>query len=410
MSGAACPFCGISVLDSQTRSALLDAQLGPVDGARFAPGRLFASRYRIVTLLGRGAMGEVYRAEDLRIGQPVALKLLATSSARDSGGLRRFISEVRLARGIAHPNVCRVFDIGQAEGWHYLSMEYVDGETLASLLHRIGALPVVKAVDIARQLCAGLAAAHERGVLHRDLKPSNIMLDGRGRVRIVDFGLAVSTDDTAAAEVAGTPAYMAPEQFTGDTVTARTDLYSLGLVLYEILTGRRPFAATSHYERMRQAHEGRVLVLGSAVDAAFAEVVRACLERDPVDRPASALQVAALLPGGDPIAAALAEGRVPSPDMLAAAAGKGTLRMPTAWALLASAVAGTLFLAWQGQVLTVSHADLPRPPEVLAQRARDILAKLPDGGDAVDWEFWFDSVPTAAGAADLRFMYSASGC
>jgi serine/threonine-protein kinase len=181
-----------------------------LDDARFTPGRIFASRYRIVSLLGRGAMGEVYRADDLRLGQSVALKLMSAAMASRHDGLRRLSDEVRLARGIAHPHVCRVYDIGYAEGWHYLSMEYVDGETLASLLRRIGQMPMPKALEMARQLCAGVGAAHARGVLHRDLKPSNIMVDGRGQIRIMDFGLAVSVADDVR-EVAGTPAYMSPE-------------------------------------------------------------------------------------------------------------------------------------------------------------------------------------------------------
>ena len=166
-----------------------------IDHGRFAPGDLVAERYRIVGLLGRGGMGEVYRADDLRLGQPVALKFLPATLARDPMQLARFHAEVRLARQVSHPNVCRVYDIGEADGRHFLSMEYVDGEDLASLLRRIGRLPQDKAVEIARQLCAGLAAAHERGVLHRDLKPANVMLDGRGQVRITDFGLAALADD-----------------------------------------------------------------------------------------------------------------------------------------------------------------------------------------------------------------------
>ena len=141
-----------------------DATHGPLDDARFAPGQIFASRYRVVNLLGRGAMGEVYRAEDLKLGQSVALKLMSPSIRGQARRLERFVAEVRLARGIAHPHVCRVYDIGEGDGWHYLSMELVDGETLASLLARIGRLPREKAHDIARELCAGLAAAHARGV------------------------------------------------------------------------------------------------------------------------------------------------------------------------------------------------------------------------------------------------------
>src|SRR5262249_41556111 len=158
----------------------------------------------------------------------------------------RFRNEVRLARQVSHPNVCRVYDIGEIEDAPFLSMEYVDGEDLASLLRRIGRLPSDKALDIARRLCAGLTAAHEKGVLHRDLKPANIMIDGRGEVLITDFGLAAvagTVDETAARQ--GTPAYQAPEQLTGREVTPRSDIYALGLVLYEIFTGKRAFEAKS---------------------------------------------------------------------------------------------------------------------------------------------------------------------
>jgi serine/threonine-protein kinase len=161
-----------------------------MDEGRFPPGTLLAQRYRVVSLLGRGGMGEVYRANDLLLGQTVALKFLPVQWTSDEVALARFRNEVRIARQISHPNVCRVYDIGEAEGSMYLSMEYVDGEDLTSLLRRIGMLPRDKALEIARQLCAGLAAAHDKGVLHRDLKPANIMLDGQGQLRIADFGLA----------------------------------------------------------------------------------------------------------------------------------------------------------------------------------------------------------------------------
>ena len=168
-----------------------------IDVGGFTPGTVLAERYRIIGLLGRGGMGEVYRADDLKLGQPVALKFLPDGSSRTRRCLERFYAEVRIARQVSHPNVCRVYDIGEVDGQHFLSMEYIDGEDLASLLARIGRLPADKALEIARQLCAGLAAAHDEGVLHRDLKPANIMLDGRGRVRITDFGLAVAAGEAA---------------------------------------------------------------------------------------------------------------------------------------------------------------------------------------------------------------------
>ena len=173
------------------RLALSDS----ISGGGFTPGVVLAERYRIIGLLGGGGLGVVYRADDLKLGQPVALKFLPPKFAAEKERLERFYAEVRIARQVSHPNVCRVYDVGEIEGLHYLSMEYVDGEDLASLLKRIGRLPSDKALEIARELCAGLGAAHDRGVLHRDLKPSNVMVDGRGRARITDFGLSVAAGD-----------------------------------------------------------------------------------------------------------------------------------------------------------------------------------------------------------------------
>src|SRR5262245_56324769 len=257
---------------------------GPVlsfDELHFSAGRLFAGRYRIVGFLGRGGMGEVYRAVDLKLEQQVALKFLPAGLAADRQRLARFTAEVRIARTVSHPSVCRVFDIGEDDGLHYLSMEYIDGDDLASLLRRIGRFHPDRAEDIARQLCAGLAAAHERGVLHRDLKPANVLIDGRGQAHIADFGLAIATDMTAVGEIAGTPAYMAPEQFSSGPLTPQADIYSLGLVIYELFSGRRFSGATSG-------------------DAAVPPIVAQCLQTDPMDRPASASVVAACLSTGPP--------------------------------------------------------------------------------------------------------------
>src|SRR5215208_2415379 len=163
-----------------------------ISHGRFAPGVILDGRYRIIGLLGKGGMGEVYRADDLRLGQPVALKFLPVSVATDAGRLAQFHNEVRTARQISHPNICRVYDIGEIEGQLFLSMELVDGEDLASSLRRIGRFPEDKATDIARQLCAGLAAAHDRGVLHRDLKPAIFMLNANGKSRMMDPCTAAS--------------------------------------------------------------------------------------------------------------------------------------------------------------------------------------------------------------------------
>src|SRR5688572_4904859 len=179
---------------------------------RFAAGELLAGRYRVVAPLGKGGMGEVYRADDLTLGQPVALKFLPLHIAQDPDRLARFRKEVAAARRVSHPNVCRVYDIAEHDGQPFLSMEYIDGESLASLLARVGRLPEEKAVEVARQLCSALQAVHDQGLLHRDLKPANVMLDGRGKVRLTDFGLAAAAGDLSATELrSGTPAYMAPE-------------------------------------------------------------------------------------------------------------------------------------------------------------------------------------------------------
>ena len=188
-------------------------------------------------------MGDVYRADDLKLDQAVALKFLARSRADAPDWLRRYQNEVRLARKVTHPNVMRVYDISEADGEVFISMEYVDGEDLASLLRRVGRLTGDKAIQIARQLCAGLGAAHDQGVLHRDLKPANVMIDGQGRVRIADFGIAALASQAQQSNpLVGTPSFMAPELFAGGAPSVRSDLYSLGIVLYEAITGKPPFA------------------------------------------------------------------------------------------------------------------------------------------------------------------------
>jgi Protein kinase domain len=326
-------------------------------------------------------MGEVYRAEDLKLGQIVAIKFLPESLTKDPSALARFHSEVRIARQVSHPNVCRVFDIGEADGITFLTMEYVDGEDLASLIRRIGRLTPDKATEIARQVCAGLAAAHERGVIHRDLKPANLMLDGSGRIRITDFGLAGIAAAIEGAEVrAGTPAYMAPEQLAGKEVTFKSDLYSLGLVLYEILTGKRAFEAATLPELMKQREESAPPSPSSVVkdlDPLLERVIMRCLEKDPALRPASALQVAAALPGGDPLAAALAAGETPSPEMVAAAGETAGLAPRIGIACIAAIILGTILFTYVG--VKENGLERVRPsksPEVLANTAREIIGKI----------------------------------
>ena len=339
-------------------------------------------------------MGEVYRAEDLKLGNVVALKFLPASLQNDAAALAGFHAEVRNARQVSHPNVCRVYDIGEVNGQHFLTMEYIDGEDLSSLLRRIGRLPPDKALEAARQICAGLAAAHDCGLLHRDLKPANIMLDGRGRVRITDFGLSLSHDDaTGRSETAGTPAYMAPEQIGKGEASVRSDIYSLGLVFYELFTGRLPYQANSAVEWRRAHLESSPKTPSSVVkdiDPAVESAILRCLQKDPAKRPSSVRQVAAAFPGGDPLAAALAAGETPSPEMVAASGETEGLRPLVAWLVLTAVIVSTAaVILLSAQVKLYRRVPLEMPPEALAQRARDILQSAGYSAPPVDTAMGF---------------------
>jgi predicted Ser/Thr protein kinase len=356
----------------------LSSSSGALPEARFLPGALLASRYRIVALLGRGGMGEVYRAHDLTLGQEVALKFLPEVAARNPAALARFYNEVRIARQVSHPNVCRVYDLGEVDGQPYLSMEYIDGEDLGSLLRRIGRLPSDKAVETARQLCAGLAAAHAKGVLHRDLKPANVMLNGRGQAVVTDFGLAALADEIPGEEIRnGTPAYMAPEQLAGREVTVQSDIYSLGLVLYEIFTGKRAFEASTLAELVRlhtETSPASPSTLVKDLDPAVESAILRCLDPEPSRRPASALAVAARLPGGDPLAAALAAGETPSPQMVAAAGDTAALPWKIAMASLIAALAGlAVFVFLVSRYSLIEKVQLTKSSEVLTDKAREFI-------------------------------------
>ncbi len=365
---------------------------------RFEAGDVFAGRYRIIAELGRGGMGEVFRAHDLVLDEPVAIKLLTRRGAGRRGAGRRsagraqltaLLNGVRMARQVTHRNVCRVFDFGEAEGETFLTMEYVDGEDLASLLGRIGRFPRDKLLDVARQLASGLTAAHDRGVLHRDLKPANVLIDGRGQVRITDFGIATSrAEDGGPASgsvlppgaVAGTPAYMAPEQAAAGEVSVQSDLYSLGLVLHEMATGQPVFEARTP-AAYAELHRASVPAPPSErvrhLDPELESVILKCLEKDPRDRPASARAVAAALPGGDRLRRLLEAGETPSPAVVAAA-GHGRALAPGAAAILFTSLilllAGILVLGDKAYPARAPWTD--RSPEVLADQAAATLRQL----------------------------------
>lgn len=339
---------------------------------------MLADRYRIVALLGRGGMGEVYRADDLKLGETIALKFLPERLERDASLRERLIVEARNARQVAHPNICRVYDVGEADGRLFLTMEYVDGEDLGSLLRRIGRLPGDKAVQIARELCAGLQAVHDAGLLHRDLKPSNVMLDGRGRVRIADFGVAALVG--GAEGQAGTPAYMAPEQLADAPASVSTDVYALGLVLYETFTGKPAFDSANG-EGLAYLKQNSTPTPPTSItpdtDPAVERAILRCLDTDPARRPKTPAHVAAALPGGDPLAAALAAGETPSPELVAGVIDEDAVRPALASWLGASFLALLVVLfALAPQLYIVQKVHIAKPPAVLLDRALEIRRAL----------------------------------
>ncbi|HVT02709.1 MAG TPA: serine/threonine-protein kinase [Thermoanaerobaculia bacterium] len=365
------------------------------------PGTILAGRYRISGRLGRGGMGEVFRADDLRLGQPVALKFLADRASTDAASIQRLYDEVKLARHVTHPNVCRVHDVIEADGLRFLSMEFVDGEDLASLLRRVGRLPQAKVIEIARHIAAGLSAAHEENVVHRDLKPANIMIDGKGIARIADFGLASVAAEGRGREIAGTPAYMAPEQLEGEPATFQSDLYAFGLILYEMLSGKRVFTGSSSAEvisgRARPIEPLRQVA--PDVDPALDDIISRCLAEEPDKRPASARSILMRFPGGDPLAIAVEAGETPSPEMVAAATRRGDLSWTAAALLSITALALLITAAWMAEHFRL-YRLARRSPDALSDRARTVAEDLGYQPRSTSWMF----VPDRA---ELRHKWGA---
>jgi serine/threonine-protein kinase len=374
--------------DAKTRIAAL---LSGDTARQLTPGQVIGGRYRIIGEIGRGGMGAVLRAHDLVIDQPVALKLLVDSSPTR---LAQLINETRLALRVTHTNVCRVYDVGEVDGEPFISMEWVDGEDLHSLLRRIGRLSGEKVLEIARQLCAGLAAAHARGVLHRDLKPSNVLIDSSGQVKISDFGIAV-TSDQAFAEVTpcGTPAYMAPELLAGGEASEQSDLYALGALLYELVTGKLPFA--DWRKQSGDSNTGELTpelpsALVSDLDPSLERMVLSCLERNPEHRPVSALAVAAALPGADPLRLALDAGITPSPEQVADTGSEPRLSpLAKVFCLTGSLLLLVAVMLLADRANGFAKTDLEMAPAALAHRAGEILDRLGYQATAADRAYGF---------------------
>jgi tetratricopeptide (TPR) repeat protein/predicted Ser/Thr protein kinase/predicted secreted protein len=259
-----------------------------------ATGTTFAGRYQVIEELGHGGMGKVYKVHDTKVGEKIALKLIRPEAGLDSRTVERFSNELKLARKVRHKNVCQMFDLGEDKGTRYITMEYVHGEDLRQLLRKVVRMSPGQAVAVARQVCAGLEEAHKLGVVHRDLKPQNIMLDEDGQTRIMDFGIARSLmgkSITGAGTFIGTPEYMSPEQVEGKDVDERSDIYSLGVILYEMVTGRRPFdgetaLAIAHKHKYETPEDPRTV--DPQIPERLAQVILRCLEKDKAARYESA--------------------------------------------------------------------------------------------------------------------------
>ncbi len=262
-------------------------------------GSLFAGRFQIIEELGRGGMGRVYRALDKKLNEEVALKLIRPEIAADLSTLERFHNELKLARKISHPNVGRMHELMEEAGMHFITMEYVPGQDLRGLIRQTGQLTARKAIAIGKEICEGLAEAHRRGIVHRDLKPSNIIIDRAGDARIMDFGIARSMADesrTGAGVMVGTPEYMSPEQVEGRDVDERSDIYSLGIVLYEMLTGRVPFIGDTPFT-VGMKHKSEMpkspKLLNPNISDDLSGVILTCLEKDREKRYQSATDLRA---------------------------------------------------------------------------------------------------------------------
>jgi len=295
-----CPQCSSQV----DFDVAFDAATGPLapepvpSQLRFVAGSVFGGRYTIVEAIGAGGMGQVYKAIDRQTERTVALKLIRPDLLARGDIVARFHQEVALAQQVTHANVCRLHDIGEADSIPYISMAYVEGNSLSGLIRSVGRLSPAQTVAIARQICAGLAAVHERGIVHRDLKPSNIMIDKDGHAVIMDFGVARGPGPsqlTSAGMIPGTMLYASPEQVRGSGADARSDIYACGLILYEMLTGRHapgdggglPLALRDRSERCPPPSH-HVPEVPRALDA----IVMRCLERDPQKRFVSVAELA----------------------------------------------------------------------------------------------------------------------
>ena len=290
-----CAKCGTQI--SATEEKPLPTQTIEAPREELTTGSTFAGRYQIIEEIGKGGMGKVYKAQDKKIKETVALKLIKPEIASDKKTIERFGNEMKFARKVSHRNVCRMYDLGEEKGSHFITMEYVPGEDLRSSIRRFGQLPIGKSISITKQICEGLAEAHRLGVIHRDLKSNNIMIDKEGNVRIMDFGIARSLEAkgiTGPGVMIGTPEYMSPEQVEGKEVDQRSDIYSLGVILYEMVTGRVPFEGDTPFT-IGMKHKGEMpknpKELNTQISDDLNRLILRCLEKEREKRYQSADEV-----------------------------------------------------------------------------------------------------------------------
>ncbi|MCJ7681551.1 MAG: serine/threonine protein kinase, partial [Candidatus Aminicenantes bacterium] len=282
-----CGQCGEPLQPTVKKKSLVSKTgtlMTPLDD--LMTGTTFSGRYQIIEELGKGGMGKVYKVFDTEIKEKIALKLLKPEIAADEQTITRFRNELKFARKIGHRNVCKMFDLNKSDETYFITMEYVSGEDLKSFISRVGRLPVAKAVTIAEQVCEGLVEAHHQGVIHRDLKPQNIMIDREGNAKIMDFGIARfirAKGITNAGILIGTPEYLSPEQAETKDVDHRSDLYTLGIILYEMLTGTVPFdGETPLSVAMKHKTEKPInpRTLNPQIPEELSALILKCMEKD----------------------------------------------------------------------------------------------------------------------------------
>jgi serine/threonine protein kinase len=353
-------------------------------------------RYEILGEAGHGSMGNVYKARDRETGETVALKLLKPEIASDQAMMDRFKNELLYARKITHKNVCRVYEFNRVAGVAYTSMEFVEGESLRSVLNRFGALSQKKATDLALQICSGLKEAHAQGIVHRDLKPENVMIDGSGNLKLMDFGIARSMEAVTrmTGVMVGTPAYMAPEQVSGSAVDYRTDIYSLGLMLYEMFTGKPAFTAENAIAvALKQMREDppRPGEVEPSIPLPIERAILRCLEKSPEKRfqTVAALESAlqAHVQAGTnprsgvvpdvirPLAAAASPARA---AVVPARPAKSTGQYAALWAVLATLfVVSCLAGGWYWRSAMNSTANISGPPPTPAPAPPNFAYEIP---------------------------------